>query len=139
MFGFGKKKTPEQPTQSQSISITNTTMSSAQVAQAGGSTSQQMQDSKSQSDQTVSTPQELLDQVLKLVNSASSLSEVDKTKATAFLEATKVAVTEPEPDKSYIAVSLQRVLSAICSAGDIYTSAKRLIDQVLQAIGSPSL
>jgi hypothetical protein len=130
MFGFGKKKTPEQPTQSQSISNASV---SGQVAQAGRDLNQVMQSSQSQSEQQISATDaaELLGQVLSIVNNSPSLSEPDKAKAISSLEAAKVAVTEPEPDKSYISGSLQRTIDAIRSASDIYNLTKPLLDQVL--------
>jgi hypothetical protein len=92
-----------------------------------------MQSSQSQSEQQISATDaaELLGQVLSIVNNSPSLSEPDKAKAISSLEAAKVAVTEPEPDKSYISGSLQRTIDAIRSASDIYNLTKPLLDQVL--------
>ncbi len=130
MFGFGKKKTPEQPTQSQRISNASI---AGPVIQAGRDSKLVMQSSQSQSGQQISATDaaELLGQVLSIVNNAPSLSESNKAKAKSSLEAAKVAVTEPDPDKSYISGSLQRTLDAIRSASDIYNLAKPLLDQVL--------
>ena len=99
-----------------------------------------MQSSQSQSEQQISATDaaELLGQVVSIVNNAPSLSEPNKAKATSSLEAAKVAVTEPDPDKSYISGSLQRALDAIRSASDIYNLAKPLIDQVLLWTNSTS-
>ena len=130
MFGFGKKKTPEQPTQSQRISNASI---AGPVIQAGRDSKLVMQSSQSQSGQQISATDaaELLGQVLSIVNNAPSLAEADKTKVTPFLEAAKVAATEPEPDKSYISVSLERAINTIRSASDVYNLVKPLLDQVL--------
>jgi hypothetical protein len=137
MFGFGKKKTPEQPTQSQNISNASI---AGPVIQAGRDSTLVIQSSQSQSGQQVSGADaaELLEQVLSIVNNSPSLAEADKAKVTPFLEAAKVAATEPEPDKSYISGSLERAINIIRSASDIYNLTKPLLDQVLLWAASPN-
>lgn len=102
------KATVPQANPSQSISISGGTIS-GQVAQAGGNVTQAQQ-----INQGLAEPQLTVTEVLELITlitalfQNSTLPDEQKHKATTHLEAAKESAKEKEPDKDYVAKSLQK-------------------------------
>lgn len=108
-----------EPKNSQSISISGSTLSNAPVAQACGNVnqSQQVGTNNSSEQLQLSDVVALLDQLKELLNN-SSLSEEQKDKAMRGVEAAKDEATEEEPDKSYAGKGLERAAKVLKTANE---------------------
>ncbi|NEQ50643.1 MAG: hypothetical protein F6K11_11000 [Leptolyngbya sp. SIO3F4] len=115
---------------SQSIQISGGDFSQVQIGQAGGDVKQvfnvnEASDEMPTSEEIVATLQE----IVQLLND-SQLGAEQKRKATRYVEAAKEAVTDDEPDKRYVAGSLQQATKIFKEASTTVEAGQGLWDRV---------
>ena len=115
---------------SQSIHISGGEFSQVQIGQASGDVQQVFSVNKGSSD--ISTSEDVvatLQEIIGLLND-SQLSTEQKRKATRYVEAAKEAVTDDEPDKQYVAGSLQQATKVFKEASTAVAAGQGLWDKV---------
>lgn len=128
---------------SQNMNIQGGNFSQVQIAQAGRDLTQTSQagseDSEVATTKDVSTLIEDLEQLLD----ASTLGADQKKKAVRYLQAAKEAVVEEQPDKQYVAVSLNQATKVLKDAGatveagtGLWQKAQPLITKILPWLGT---
>jgi CHAT domain len=125
-FINGEKSVVQHEKHSQSVTISGSQVSGSQFAQAGGNVTQTQHTQKSPEQQlTVTEVVESIARIAALFKS-SALSEELKNKATTHLEAAKSEAKEKEPDKEYVAKSLQKAVNILKITNDTVTASERL-------------
>jgi hypothetical protein len=114
----------------QTLSISGGTVS-GQVAQAGGNVNQTQQINQGSGEKQLTVPEvvSLMIQIETLLKN-SALSDNQKNKAIAHLEAAKEAAQEEEPDKEYAAKSLQKATRVLKDASETVAAGQGLWQRV---------
>jgi hypothetical protein len=125
----------------QSMSITGSVLSGAQVAMAqtqGGQTSQSQQGSFAAGDaensMTAAKVVELLSELEGLLKHSEVPAE-HLDKASKYLDVVKDEVQEKEPDKELAAKNLQKMAQALKAANEATESGKKLWEKAIPVVG----
>lgn len=128
---------------SQSMTFSGGQFSNVQIGQAGGDLTQTS--TRSGAADAVPTDQEvsgLLAEIETLLNN-SDLTANKKTKAVRYLGAAQAAIADDEPDKQYIAGSLQQATKVFKEAGatveaghGLWEKAQPVIAKILPWLGT---
>ena len=118
------------PKPSQSIRISGGDFSQVQIGQAGGNVQQVLNVNEASHEMPTSEDvAATLQEIIQLLND-SQLSAEQKRKATRYVEAAKEAVTDDEPDKQYVAGSLQQATKIFKEASTTVEAGQGLWDKI---------
>lgn len=108
-----------EPKNSQSISISSSTLNNTPIAQAGNNVNQSQQVGQSNLSEQLQPADvvELLEQLTEILSN-SSLPNEQKNRAMRGIETAKDEATEEEPDKEYAGKGLERAAKVLKTANE---------------------